>query len=125
MEMSIECVYPMPEATPTGFLFVGGKLIGIIVILIDQAAAQTVTSNTYSYQKIQTCVSINSTLNSTLLPLIVLDYKYPVVGQTSLVVLITIIFIIFFKCPYSRLNHEKSVKAAVKINIENNFTNQI
>ena len=39
MEMSIDCVYPMPEATLTVFLFVGGQLICIIVILIDQASA--------------------------------------------------------------------------------------
>ena len=110
MEMSIECVYPIPEATPTGFLFIGGQLVGIIIILINQEVSQDVSINSYIYQQIQTCVPLNLTLAGSQVSLTVLDYKYPFIGQTSLIVCVSILFAIFYKCPYKRLNHERNLK---------------
>lgn len=126
MELSVECMYPIPEATPTGFLFIGGQLIGIVIILIDQAAGKPVSANSNVYQNIQKCLNPNSTYNnsSTLLtPLTILDYEYPLIGQTTLISITAIVFTIFFKCPYLRLNNERSTASKQKqkqteINIE-------
>ena len=124
MEMSVECVYPIPEATPTGFLFIGGQLVGIIIIVINQEVSPVLSINSTIYKTIQACVPLNSTLASSIIPLSVLDYKYPMIGQTSLIVLISIIFAIFYKCPYKRLNHERNlVNAQMQTNNNNNNNN--
>ena len=104
MEMSVECVYPIPEATATGLLLIGGQLVGIIMILAYPAVAPQVSKDSFTYTNIQTCITANSTLNTT--SLTVVDYKYPLYGQTSLFFVITIVFTIFYKCPYLRLRME-------------------
>ena len=102
--MSVECVYPIPEATATGLLLIGGQLVGIIMILAYPAVAPQVSKDSFTYTNIQTCITANSTLNTT--SLTVVDYKYPLYGQTSLFFVITIVFTIFYKCPYLRLRME-------------------
>ena len=104
MEMSVECVYPIPEATSSGFLFIGGQLIGFIMILVYPEASGNVSITSYTYTNIQTCTNANSTLDN---DLSVLDYKYPLIAQASILTLVSIIFTIFFKCPYLRLAIEQ------------------
>ena len=83
MEMSVECVYPIPEATSTGLLFIAGQLVGIIMIVAYPAVAPVISENSYIYTNIQTCINTNSTSNSTSNSLNVVDYQYPIYGQTG------------------------------------------
>ena len=106
MEMSVECVYPIPEATTTGLLFIAGQVVGIIMILGYPALAPEVPKDSYTYTNVQTCISANTTSNSTA-SLNVVNYQYPLYGQTGLFVIVAIIFTLFFKCPYLRLRTER------------------
>ena len=122
MEMSVECVYPIPEATSTGLLFIAGQIVGIIMIIGYPKMAQQIESNTYVYNYIQTCTSNDNNSNSTTstttksssVDLTVLDYKYPLYAQAIAFFLITIFFTKFFKCAYLRLRSERE-KLAEKI----------
>ena len=102
MEMSVECVYPIPEATATGLLNIGGQLVGMIMILTYPKIAPKVSEDSYVYTNIQTCLNSNSTVSLT-----VLDYKYPLYGQTLFLCIISILFTTFFKCPYLRIKTER------------------
>ena len=113
MDMAIECVYPIPEATSTGLLFIAGQIFGIGLILVYPRMASTVQPNSYIYDKVQTCIQVNATLVSDS-NLSVLDFKYPLYGQCVLQCLIAIFFVIFFKCSYLRLRSERE-KLAEKI----------
>lgn len=123
MEMSVECVYPIPEATSTGILFMGGQIVGILMILLYPATATRVDPNSYEYLYVQTCQSTNgtswnSTTTTTAAPssssLAVLDFRYQMYFQAVVQVAITIVFVIFFKCAYLRLRSERE-KLAEKI----------
>ena len=117
MEMSVECVYPIPEATSTGLLFIAGQIVGIAMILAYPKIAKDIPKDTYIYDIIQTCtINPNSANSTTSTPsssstLSVLDFTYPIYGQTILLVLIAIGFIIFFKCAYLRLRSEREKMA--------------
>lgn len=122
MEMAVECVYPIPEATSTGLLFIAGQVVGIFMIVFYPKTASSIDSNSYVYNFVQTCTNSNSTnpgnltLASDLVKtsLSVLDYKYPLYGQCIVQVVISILFTIFFKCSYLRLRSERE-KLAEKI----------
>ena len=125
MEMAIECVYPIPEATTTGLLFIAGQIVGIVMIAGYPKLATPISMDSYVYQSVQTCTSRtpggNSTTTtpfSTTTPsaasLTVLDFKYPLYGQTLLLVGISLFFSLFFKCAYLRLRSERE-KLAEKI----------
>lgn len=105
--MSVECVYPIPEATTTGLLFIAGQVVGIFMILTYPSVASDVAADSYTYTNIQTCLNLNSTSNGTSSSLNVVDYQYPIYGQTGLFVIVAIIFTVFFKCPYLRLRTER------------------
>jgi FLVCR family MFS transporter 7 len=123
MEMSVECVYPIPEATTTGLLFIAGQLVGIIMILTYPAISPVISENSYIYTNIQTCISKNSTSNSTSNSLNVVDYQYPVYAQTAFSAIIAIIFTIFFKCPYLRLRTERERLAEEILNSAPDLSN--
>ena len=121
MDMSVECVYPIPEATSTGLLFIAGQLVGIVMIVSYPKIATVVEPNTYTYDHIQTCTSTSSSINATTtttmsnaVDLTVLDYTYPLYAQTIVFFLITVCFTKFFKCAYLRLRSERE-KLAEKI----------
>ncbi|CAF0870715.1 unnamed protein product [Brachionus calyciflorus] len=107
MDMAIECVYPIPEATSTGLLFIAGQIFGIVLILFYPKMANKVEPDSFIYDKIQTCVQLNRTYFSEESVLNVLDFKYPLYGQCVLQCLIAIFFTIFFKCSYLRLRSER------------------
>ena len=107
MEMSVECVYPIPEATATGLLNIAGQLVGIIMILAYPKIAPKVPEDSYTYTNIQTCLNSNSTSNSSVSSLTVIDYKYTLYGQTIFFSIISILFTIFYKCPYLRIKTER------------------
>jgi MFS transporter, FLVCR family, MFS-domain-containing protein 7 len=125
MDMAVEVVYPIPEATSTGLLFIAGQLVGIALIVIYPSMATDVDKNSYVYQYVQTCDpvdhgSIFSNATTTLSPsaqiLQIVDYKNPLYAQTALYVVVAIFFIIFFKCPYLRLKMEQEHKAEQILN---------
>ena len=122
MEMSIECVYPIPEATSTGLLFIAGQVFGIIMIIGYPKLAKIVDQDSYVYNSVQTCLSTNSnsslttTAASSVSALSVLDFKIPLFGQALLLTIIAILFIIFFKCAYLRLRSEREKLAEQILN---------
>jgi FLVCR family MFS transporter 7 len=118
MEMSIECVYPIPEATSTGLLFIGGQVVGIAMILAYPKTATQLPPDSYVYNNVQTCTTGNKTTTTS--SLVVLDYTYEVYFQTLLQVAVAIIFIIFFKCAYLRLRSEREKRAEKILNSSSN-----
>lgn len=125
--MAIECVYPIPEATTTGLLFIAGQVVGIVMIAGYPKMATPISMDSYVYQSVQTCTSrspadnsttTTTTAMSTTTPsaasLTVLDFKYPLYGQTLLLVVVSLFFTLFFKCAYLRLRSERE-KLAEKI----------
>lgn len=128
MEMSVECVYPIPEATTTGILFMGGQIVGILMILLYPLTAKRVEPDSYVYLYVQTCQSTNG--NATTTPattttttteksftssdLNVLDFTNQMYFQSISQVVIAIVFILFFKCAYLRVRSERE-KLAEKI----------
>lgn len=121
MEMSVECVYPIPEATSTGILFMAGQVTGILMIVFYPITAVRLDPDSYQYQYVQTCLSSggsnsSTTSSTTASPqsLSVLDFTYEMYFQALCQVVVTIIFIIFFKCAYLRLRSERE-KLAEKI----------
>lgn len=100
MEISIECVKNIPEATATGLLFIGGQILCIIMVLVYPEISPRVLENTFTYTSVQTCINTNSTFSSILN---VIDYNDSIMAQTAIYTIVSIIFIMFFKCPYVRL----------------------
>jgi hypothetical protein len=103
----------------TGLLFISGQIVGIIMIIFYPKLSIPIQPNTYIYDSIQTCTNNSnnngSTTNSSnLVKLTVLDFSYPLYGQTIVFFIITIFFIRFFKCAYLRLRSERE-KLAEKI----------
>lgn len=126
MEMAVECVYPIPEATSTGILFMGGQVVGILMIIIYPKTATKLETDSFEYQFVQTCLSHNGTNSSSssttttaaavslTSDLNVLDFKYQMYFQSVFQVAVAIVFVIFFKCAYLRLRSERE-KLAEKI----------
>lgn len=106
MEMSVECVYPIPEATSTGLLFMSGQFTGILMIILYPKTAVKLDPASYEYNFVQTCASVNGTSDTTD-NLTVLDFKYQIYFQTACQVFVTLVFIVFFKCAYLRLRSER------------------
>ena len=129
MEMSVECVYPIPEATSTGLLFIAGQIVGVVMILFYPKLATPIDSNSYVYNSIQTCTASGSSLNATTPAmstttttspaspqLTVLDFRNPLYGQTFILVFISVTFTLFFKCAYLRLRSEREKLAEQILN---------
>ena len=118
--MAVECVYPIPEATSTGVLFMMGQIVGLVMVLVYPKAAASISTDSYVYNYVQTCdkpggsSSGNSTTLAPITKLSALDYKIPLYAQCLLQVFITIVFIVFFKCANLRLRSERE-KYAEKI----------
>jgi len=111
MDMSVECVYPIPEATSTGLLFIAGQIVGIVMIILYPMLAKKVEPDTYIYNHIQTCVAANSTTAAGAADLSVLEFMNPLYGQTILFALMSVFFTVFFKCAYLRLLSERKKEA--------------
>jgi FLVCR family MFS transporter 7 len=115
MEMAVECVYPIPEATSTGLLFITGQLVGLVMIVVYPKAADSISTDSYVYNFVQTCnkpanagnSTTSTTTSAPIANLSVLDYKLPLYFQCFFQVVITIVFIVFFKCAYLRLRSER------------------
>jgi hypothetical protein len=102
MEMSVESVYPIAEDIPSGLLFMLGQLFGILMIVLYPYFGTKIEPDTYVYNTIQKCNTANSSDT-----LAVIDYDNPLYFQSGSFVLVSIFFIVFYKCPYSRLKIER------------------
>ena len=100
MEMSVECVYPIPEETATGLLFIAGQIFGIAMIEGSTAIAKPV--DTGSANIVQKCTMATSDAGA----LKAQDFTLPLYIQTSVIVAVTFVFIVQFKCSYLRLQSE-------------------
>lgn len=102
MELAVECVYPISEAATSGILLSIGECFSIFMIVVYPKISRMIASGSYIYDHVQKCdvVGADGVLK-------VLDYTYPLYGQTVLFALVTIVFIICFKCDYLRLQSEK------------------
>jgi len=102
MELAVECVYPISEAATSGILLSIGECFSIIMIVVYPKISRMITGGSYIYEHVQKCdvVGADGILK-------VLDYTYPLYGQTILFAVVTIVFIICFKCDYLRLKSDK------------------
>jgi MFS transporter, FLVCR family, MFS-domain-containing protein 7 len=107
MEMSVECVHNISEATSTGLLLIGGQFVTIIMVMIYPTIAPQVLESSYTFTSVQKCIKTNSIFNTTL-SLSVVDYNTAIWNQSGIYLLISVLFIVFYKCPYLRLRSENS-----------------
>jgi hypothetical protein len=108
LELSVECVYPIPEATSSGIILTISQIVSVVMIFIYPQEAATVKKDSYVYNNVQTCVTENGdSRNSTSSDLQVLDFNNSLYAQTIIFFFVTIFFIIRFKCPYLRLKSEQ------------------
>ncbi|XP_061895679.1 solute carrier family 49 member A3 [Entelurus aequoreus] len=91
MELTVECSYPVGEATSTGLVFISGQVQSLIYIILLQALTTPVAESPRS-----TC---------TLAPQ---SWKVPVMLLSTLCAVSSCIFLIFFHTPYRRLEAEKA-----------------
>ena len=90
------------------------------MILIYPKAAEKIDENSYIYNSIQKCSTIDQPTNNTVTSttgaayLQVLDFQNPLYFQTLFFVVLSIGFTCFFKCGYLRLRSERE-KIAEKI----------
>jgi FLVCR family MFS transporter 7 len=101
MEMSVECVHNISEATSTGLLLIGGQFVTIIMVMIYPTIAPQVLESSYTFTSVQKCIKTNSIFNTTL-SLSVVDYNTAIWNQSGIYLLISVLFIVFYKCPYLR-----------------------
>ena len=107
MEMSVECVHNISEATSTGLLLIGGQFVTIIMVMIYPTIAPQVLESSYTFTSVQKCIKTNSIFNTTL-SLSVVDYNTAIWNQSGIYLLISVLFIVFYKCPYLRLRSDNS-----------------
>ncbi|XP_061749305.1 solute carrier family 49 member A3-like [Nerophis ophidion] len=91
MELSVECSYPVGEATSAGLVFISGQVQSLIYIILLQALA--------------TPIAESPRLTCTLAPQ---SWKVPVMLLSALSAVSSCIFLIFFHTPYRRLEDEKA-----------------
>ncbi|XP_049603968.1 solute carrier family 49 member A3 [Syngnathus scovelli] len=90
MELSVECSYPVGEATSAGLVFVSGQILSIIYIVLLQSLATPVAE------------SLRSTCG-----LAPQSWKVSMIVLAALTTLFTCVFIIAFHTRYKRLEAEE------------------
>ncbi|KAM9850073.1 solute carrier family 49 member A3 isoform 1-T1 [Aulostomus maculatus] len=91
MELSVECSYPVGEATSAGLIFVSGQIQSVLYILLLQALTTPLADSPLS-----TCGDA------------VLSWKVPMMVMAGLCSLFTCCFVIFFHTRYRRLEAEEA-----------------
>jgi hypothetical protein len=120
MEMSVECVHNISEATSTGLLLIGGQFVTIIMVMIYATIAPQVLESSYTFTSVQKCIKTNSIFNTTL-SLSVVDYNTAIWNQSGIYLLISVLFIVFYKCPYLRLRSDNSKPLKFSNNVSHTF----
>ncbi|XP_023249343.1 major facilitator superfamily domain-containing protein 7 [Seriola lalandi dorsalis] len=90
MELSVECSYPVGEATSAGLIFVSGQVQSVLYIIILQALTKRLADAPLS-----TCGDAN------------LSWRVPTLVMAGLCSVFTCCFIIFFHTRYRRLEAEE------------------
>ncbi|KAE8277048.1 hypothetical protein D5F01_LYC25188 [Larimichthys crocea] len=86
MELSVECSYPVGEATSAGLIFISGQVQSVLYIIILQALTRRLADSPTS-----TCGSA------------VLSWRVPMLVMAGLSTLFTCCFVVFFHTRYRRL----------------------
>ncbi|XP_012717305.3 solute carrier family 49 member A3 [Fundulus heteroclitus] len=102
MELSVECSYPVGEATSAGLIFVSGQVQSVVYIVLLQALTKQLTESPLS-----TCGDA------------VLSWKVPMMVMAGLSSVFTCCFLIFFHTRYRRLEAEEKAACGTR---ENNAT---
>nr|XP_004571196.2 solute carrier family 49 member A3 isoform X1 [Maylandia zebra] len=90
MELSVECSYPVGEATSAGLVFVSGQVQSIVYIVLLQALTTRLADSPLS-----TCGEA------------ALSWKVPMMVMAGLCTLFTCCFLVFFNTRYRRLEAEE------------------
>lgn len=90
MELSVECSYPVGEATSAGLVFVSGQVQSVVYIVLLQALTTRLADSPLS-----TCGEA------------ALSWKVPMMVMAGLCTLFTCCFLIFFNTHYRRLEAEE------------------
>ncbi|KAL6117331.1 slc49a3 [Pungitius sinensis] len=90
MELSVECSYPVGEATSAGLVFVSGQIQSVLYIVLLQALTKRLADSPLS-----TCGDA------------VLSWKVPMMVMAGLCAFFTCCFVIFFNTRYRRLEAEE------------------
>ncbi|KAM9357359.1 solute carrier family 49 member A3 [Symphorus nematophorus] len=97
MELSVECSYPVGEATSAGLVFVSGQVQSVLYIILLQALTKPLADSPLS-----TCGDA------------VLSWRVPLLVMAGLCSLFTCCFVIFFHTPYRRLEAEEQATYGTK-----------
>ncbi|CAK6965362.1 solute carrier family 49 member A3 [Scomber scombrus] len=97
MELSVECSYPVGEATSAGLIFVSGQIQSVLYIILLQALTTPIADSPLS-----TCGAA------------VLSWKVPMMVMGGLCTVFTCIFVIFFRTRYRRLEAEEAAAYRTK-----------
>lgn len=74
--------------------------------MVYPSLATEIQQNSNTFTSIQKCIKTNSLKNSTSSSLTVVDYNNLIWNQSGVYILVSILFVVFFKCPYLRLRSE-------------------
>lgn len=89
MELSVECSYPVGEATSAGLIFISGQVQSVLYIILLQALAKPLSA------PLSTCGDA------------ALGWKVPLLMMAGLCSFFTCFFVIFFHTRYRRLEAEE------------------
>ncbi|XP_071362736.1 solute carrier family 49 member A3 [Trachinotus anak] len=90
MELSVECSYPVGEATSAGLIFVSGQIQSVLYIILLQALTKR-----FAESPLSTCGDA------------VLSWRVPMLVMAGLCSFFTCCFVIFFHTRYRRLEAEE------------------
>ncbi|GAB1607657.1 solute carrier family 49 member A3-like [Argonauta hians] len=102
MEASVECTFPVAEATSSGLLIIAGQILGVIFIVVMQVLAQPMNEAEKLHSVCDTSDSSSDSLDFTISNLF---------GSGVLVLLCVIVMMLFFRPELKRLKAEKKAAA--------------
>ncbi|XP_030001600.1 solute carrier family 49 member A3 [Sphaeramia orbicularis] len=105
MELSVECSYPVGEATSAGLIFISGQIQSVLYIILLQAFTQPLAESPLS-----TCGDS------------VKSWKVSLMVMAGLCSFFTCCFVIFFNTRYKRLEAEEKATYRTKKNYGTNVT---
>ncbi|XP_077979486.1 solute carrier family 49 member A3-like [Glandiceps talaboti] len=103
LELGVEATYPIAQATSAGLILISGHVQGIIYTLIMQTLGRPASPHT---MEIQTCVGKNHTTG--IVDKEVDDMTISMLFVGGLLAVTVIVFTLFFKTDYRRMNAEHS-----------------
>uniref|UniRef100_A0A7N6B9F4 Major facilitator superfamily (MFS) profile domain-containing protein n=1 Tax=Anabas testudineus TaxID=64144 RepID=A0A7N6B9F4_ANATE len=106
MELSVECSYPVGEATSAGLIFISGQIQSVLYIILLQALTVRLTDSPQS-----TCGDA------------VLSWKVPTLVMAGLCTLFTCCFVLLFHTRYRRLEAEEQATYGTR-SINNSATDE-